>query len=128
MSGKADADHLTKAIIEAIINVHKVLGPGFMEGAYRNALEIELRDRGYKVEREKEIHLYYKTEPIGLHRLDLVVEDAVVLELKVAEALNKNHYAQIRAYLKASGINTGLLINFFGSKADYRRVNKSDPQ
>jgi GxxExxY protein len=128
MSGKADVDHLTKAIIEAVINVHKVLGPGFMEGAYRNALEIELRDRGYKVEREKEIHLYYKTEPIGLHRLDLVVEDAVVLELKVAKALNKNHYAQIRAYLKASGINTGLLINFFGSKADYRRVNKSDPQ
>jgi GxxExxY protein len=59
---------------------------------------------------------------VGRHRLDLVVEEAVVLELKAVEALNKNHYAQIRAYLFASGINTGLLVNFAGHKADYRRV------
>lgn len=126
MADKASADHLTRAIIEAVINVHNELGPGFMEGAYRNALEIEWRQRGIAVEREEEIHLFYKTEPTGVHRLDLVVEGSVDLELKAVEALNKNHYAQIRAYLKASGIGTGLLINFQRSKADYRRVTDSD--
>ncbi len=126
MSERPDTDRLTQAIIEAVINVHKLLGPGFLEGVYRSALEIELQDRGFRVEHEKEIHLYYKTQPVGLHRLDLVVDDEVVLELKAVEALNKNHYAQIRAYLKSSGIKTGLLINFHGSKADYRRVTLSD--
>ena len=117
-----DTDRLTGIIIESVIAVHRTLGSGFLESAYRNALEIELLDRSIKVEREKEIDLYYKNKPVGRHRLDLVVEEAVVLELKAVEALNKNHYAQIRAYLLASGISTGLLINFAGHKADYRRV------
>jgi GxxExxY protein len=117
-----ELDRLTEIVIESVITVHRTLGPGFLENAYRNALEIELLDRGMKVEREKEIDLYYKNKPVGRHWLDLVVEAAVVLELKAVEALNQNHYAQIRAYLFASGINTGLLINFAGHKADYRRV------
>ena len=75
-----------------------------------------------KVGREKEIDIFYKNKLVGRHRLDLVVERMVVLELKAVEALNKNHYAQIRAYLFASGISTGMLINFAGHKADYRRV------
>jgi GxxExxY protein len=93
-----------------------------LESAYRNALEIELLDLGMKVAREKEIDLYYKNKLVGRHRLDLIVEESVVLELKAVETLNQKHYAQIRAYLFASGIDTGLLINFSGHKADFRRV------
>jgi len=117
-----EIDRLTEVVIESVIAVHKTLGPGFLENVYRNALEIELLDRGMTVEREKEIDLYYKTKPVGRHRLDLVVEGSVVLELKAVESLNKSHYAQIRAYLAASGINVGLLINFAGHMADYRRI------
>ena len=122
MSDKAYVDSLTETIIESVIAVHRTLGPGFLESAYRNALEIELLDRSIKVTREKEIDLYYKNKPVGRHRLDLVVEESVVLELKAVETLNQKHCAQIRAYLVASGINTGLLINFSGHKADFRRV------
>ena len=124
MSGDRDIDGLTENVIESVIVVHRTLGPGFLESAYRNALEIELLDRGMKVEREKEIDLFYKNKRVGRHRLDLVVEEAVVLELKAVEALSKTHYAQIRAYLLASGINTGLLVNFAGNKADYRRIER----
>lgn len=120
-----DTNRLTEIVIESVIAVHRTLGPGFLESAYRNALEIELLDRGMKVEREKEIDLYYKNKPVGRHRLGLVVEEAVVLELKAVEALGKTHYAQIRAYLLASGISTGLLVNFAGHKADYRRIECS---
>ena len=88
-----NSDRLTEIVIESVISVHRTLGPGFLESTYRNALEIELLDRGMKVEREKEIDLFYKNKPVGRHRLDLVVEDAVILELKAVEALNKSHYA-----------------------------------
>ncbi len=117
-----ETDRLTEIVIESVIAVHRTLGPGFLESTYRNALEIELLDRGMKVEREKEIVLYYKNKPVGRHLLDLVLEEAVILELKAVEALNKNHYAQIRAYLSDSGKRTGLLVNFAVHKADYRRV------
>lgn len=127
MPGDHDTDRLTERIIESVIAVHRALGPGFLESAYRNALEIELLDRGMTVEREMEIDLYYKDKPVGRHRLDLVVNGSVVLELKAVEALNRNHYAQIRAYLVASRIGTGLLINFAGHRADYRRVTQNAP-
>jgi GxxExxY protein len=119
-----ETDRLTEIVIESVIAVHRTLGPGFLESAYRNALEIELLDRGMKVEREKEIDLYYKNKPVRRHRLDLVVEEAAVLELKAVEVFNNTHYAQIRAYLLASGTSTGLLVNFAGHKADYRRVER----
>jgi hypothetical protein len=90
-----ETDRLTEIVIESVIAVHRTLGPGFLESAYRNALEIELLDRGMKVEREKAV-----------------------------EAFNNTHYAQIRAYLLASGTSTGLLVNFAGHKADYRRVER----
>ena len=117
-------DRETDRLTESVIAVHRTLGPGFLESAYRNALEIELLDRGMKVEREKEIDLYYKNKPVRRHRLDLVVEEAAVLELKAVEAFNNTHYAQIRAYLLASGTSTGLLVNFAGHKADYRRIER----
>ena len=116
-------DSLTGQIINAIITVHQKLGPGFMENIYRNALTIELRKRGLDIKPEKEITVYYDGEIVGIHRLDILVEDAVVLELKTVETLHKSHYAQIRSYLKASGCKIGLLVNFAGETADFRRVD-----
>lgn len=117
-----EKDKLTKSIIECIINVHKTLGPGFLENIYRKSLCIELIRYGLKVEDEKEISVYYKNVEVGRHRLDILVENLVIVELKTVERLSKTHYAQIKSYLKACNLKTGLLVNFFGEKADYRRV------
>ena len=108
---------------KCIIKVHQTLGPGFLESIYRRALVYELRRNGMSVEEEKELTIYYEDHEVGRHRLDLVVVDQVVLELKTVEALNKAHYAQLRSYLKASGLKVGFLVNFAKEKADFRRVD-----
>ena len=113
---------LTERIIEGIIRVHSTLGPGFLEGVYRNALVLEFVDKGLKVEPEKTTNVYYKGRPVGTHRLDMLVEGQVVVELKTVEKLTAAHYAQIRSYLKAAGLTGGLLVNFATEKADFRRV------
>ncbi len=119
---KFAGEALTKAIIEAIIKVHQTLGPGFLESIYRNALIIELAARGLSGESERQITVYYEGKPVGRHVLDVVVNEEVVLELKAVDELCAAHYAQLRSYLKASGIKTGLLVNFGSEKADFRRV------
>lgn len=117
-------DTLTEQIIEGIIAVHAELGPGFLESIYRNALQIELRSQGLKIEHEKEVRVFYRHTEVGIHRLDLLVEGKVIVELKTVEGLSRAHYAQLRSYLKAVGCSTGLLVNFAGDKADYRRVER----
>lgn len=117
-----DNHKLTGVILSAVIHVHQVLGPGFLEKIYRRALLIELRKRGLKVEVEKHVIINYEGQVIGRHILDLIVEDRVVIELKTVETLSKAHYAQLRSYLKASSLTAGLLINFAGERADFRRV------
>ena len=116
-------DTLTGRIISAIITVHQELGPGFLENIYRNALTIQLRKQGIDVEAEKTVIVYYDGEEVGRHRLDILVDNAVVLELKTVENLGKAHHAQLRSYLKASGCKTGLLVNFAGETADFRRID-----
>lgn len=115
-------DRLTSAIIACIIRVHQVLGPGFLESIYRGALVIELRIQGFTVEIEKEIEVYYNNEIVGRHRLDIIVNNRVIVELKTVESLSKAHYAQVRSYLKASGLRIALLVNFATPSADFRRV------
>jgi GxxExxY protein len=105
-----------------VIRVHAVLGPGFLEGIYRRALMVELRNRRLGVEAEREIVIYYEEHEIGRHRLDLLVGRTLVLELKAVESLCSAHYAQVRSYLKATGLKRALLINFSAPHADYRRV------
>ena len=122
MNAVYEEEKLTQKVIECIIEVHKTLGPGFIEGIYKNAMILELISHGLKVEREKPISVKYKGKIVGKQKLDVVVENTVVLELKTVEALSKAHYAQLRSYLKASKIPIGLLVNFADSKADYRRV------
>ena len=115
-------DKLTERIIYCIIQVHQTLGPGFLENIYRRALLLELWKHDLATEVEKEILIYYDGHEVGRHKLDLIVERKVILELKAVEALNKAHYAQVRSYLKATRIPLALLINFSADRADFRRV------
>jgi GxxExxY protein len=103
---------LTERIIGAAIAVHREIGPGFKESIYQNALQIELRARGMTVDSERRIIVAYREIEVGRHRLDLVVNDLIVLENKRVEALLDRHLAQLRSYLKASGLKHGLLFNF----------------
>ena len=113
---------LSYRIMGAIFEVHKRLGPGFLESVYQKALIEELSGRGMDVETEKIIGLTYKDKKIGTHRLDLVIEDKVVVELKTAESFSIHHKAQLTSYLKASGYKLGILVNFSKAKVEYRRV------
>ena len=114
---------ITELIIECIINVHKALGPGFLESVYRRALVVELKCAHLSVEVEKEVVIFYKEQEIGRHRLDLVVENQIIVELKTVEDLSRAHYAQVRSYLKATGLSKALLVNFSKDKADFRRID-----
>jgi len=113
---------LSYQIMGAIFEVHKELGPGFLESIYEKALIEELPSRGMKVETQKFIDLIYKNKKIGTHRLDLVIEDKVVVELKAVESFSIHHKAQLTSYLKASGYKLGILVNFSKAKVEYRRV------
>ena len=113
---------LSYQIMGAIFEVHKELGPGFLESIYEKALIEELSSRGMKVETKKFIDLIYKNKRIGTHRLDLVIEDKVVVDLKAVESFSIHHKAQLTSYLKASGYKLGILVNFSKAKVEYRRV------
>ena len=115
-------DVLTQTILQCIITVHQTLGPGFLEIIYHRALVIELIGHELTVETEKEIVIYYQGQEVDQHRLDILVENKVIIELKTVEELSKAHYAQLRSYLKATGVKVGLLVNFAKEKADFRRV------
>ena len=116
-------DDLINRIIKCIIQVHKTLGPGFLEKIYRNCLLIELQNNTIHAENEKKIKIYYHNNEVGTHRLDILVENEVIVELKTVESLNKTHYAQIKSYLRATNLKTGILVNFSLEKADFRRIN-----
>jgi len=104
---------LTGRVIEAAIEVHRNLGPGLIESVYETCLCHELRERNIGFERQKEIPLIYKGICLeSVCRLDLVVEEKVIIELKSVDQLHPVHEAQLLTYLKLSGITTGLLVNF----------------
>jgi GxxExxY protein len=105
-------DELAHAVIGPAIEVHRQLGPGFLEGIYEEALCLELSDAGISFERQKEIGIVYKGRSIGKHRLDLLVGGSLIVELKTVEALADIHKAQAISYLKATRLTLGLLINF----------------
>ncbi len=113
---------LSYQIMGAVFEVHKKLGPGFLESVYQKAIIEELSGRGMNVETERVIDLIYKDKKIGAHRLDLVIEDKVVVELKTVEGFSIHHKAQLTSYLKASGYKLGILVNFSKAKVEYRRV------
>jgi len=93
--------NLIYRVIGCMIEVHKQLGPGFLEKVYRRSLSIELENQGISFQAEKVIELQYKGKSVGTHRLDLLVEEELVIELKTVDELHKKHYAQVRSYLKS---------------------------
>ncbi len=103
---------LTERIIGCAIKVHRALGPGYLEVIYENALAFELSRCGLGVDRQRVVKVLYEGVEVGEHRIDLVVEGRVVLELKAVERLNDKHAAQVISTLRASGLKVGLLINF----------------
>jgi GxxExxY protein len=117
---------LTYAIIGAAMEVHRELGPGFLESIYQKAMESELRRRAIAFEAQKRIGVSYKGEVLAEHVLDLVVDDKVVVELKAAKELVPEHEAQILSYLKASGLIVGLLINFAKPSLEHKRILLKD--
>lgn len=105
-------DELTKLIIGLAFKVHNKLGPGYLEKVYENALRIELCKSGLTVKQQNPISVYYGDEIIGDFVVDLLVEDRLIIEVKAITKLNKQHEVQLVNYLTATGVNTGLLINF----------------
>jgi len=108
----ADINHLTESIIGCAIEVHRQLGPGLLEGTYEEALCIELDDAGWKLQRQLMVPVIYKGRRIGEYRLDLLVEDLVVVEIKSVERFDPIFEAQVLTYLRVTGKKVGLLINF----------------
>ena len=115
---------LTDRILAAAIRVHKDLGPGFLEVLYEEALAIELGSSDISFERQKPIPILYRGRVIGEHRLDLLVDGKVVIELKAISALEDIHFAIVRSYLKATNLDDGLLLNFATVKLTVKRVGR----
>lgn len=108
----AKIDALAHAVIGAAIDVHRTLGPGFLEDVYARALGIELRSRRIPFEPKKRVRVSYKGELVGEGELDILVDGCLIVELKAVQTLAAVHTAQVIAYLKATGLTLGLLINF----------------
>jgi len=117
-----ESEKLTSKIIECAITVHKKLGPGFLESIYQTALPMELSKEGLKIEAQKEIKVFYDGKEIGLHRLDLLIEGQVIVELKTVKEFNDSHTAQLFSYLKATDLRVGLLLNFANAVLKIKRV------
>ena len=113
MTDRGELNELSRRIIGAAIDVHRALGPGLLETAYEACLEYELSQRGMFVERQKQLPIVYKKVVVdAAFRLDLVVDKRVIVELKAVEQVYPIHKAQLLTYLKLSGLELGLLINF----------------
>ena len=108
-----DENEISKLIIGCAIEVHKVLGPGLLESAYEECLFYELRASGLRVEKQKPLPVVYKEVKLEAgYRIDLLVENKVIVEIKSVEAINDVHKAQVLTYLKLSDCKLGLLVNF----------------
>lgn len=111
---------LTERIIKAFYDVYNELGSGFLEKVYQNSLYLELKNRGFFVEPQKQIKVYYKNQQVGIYYADLIINEVIILELKAAEQLVEDNEFQLINYLKATNIEVGLLLNF-GLKPEFKR-------
>lgn len=112
---------LSESILKVFYEVYNELGYGFLEKVYQNAMYLELKSQGFKVEAQKQIKVYYKNELVGDFFADLLIDDVIILELKACDNLVKAHYTQTLNYLKATNIEIGLLLNF-GEKPEIKRL------
>src|SRR4051794_25002254 len=112
---------ITEQIVGAAFEVHSILGNGFLERVYQRAMQVELRLRGLKAELESKITVMFKGDVVGDYEADLLVEDRVIVELKVAKEYQPADEAQLLNELKATGIKVGLLINFGRTRVEFKR-------
>lgn len=112
----------TGRVIGAAIEVHRTLGPGFLEAVYEGALAVELARRGISFVRQLNVPIRYQGVEVGEHVLDLLVDDQIVVELKAARRLDDIHFVILRSYLKATGREHGLLLNFATTSLEIKRV------
>jgi GxxExxY protein len=119
---RAELDQITRAIIGAAQVVSSRLGPGFLEKVYENALAVELRRRALRVDQQRPVHVRYGEEIVGEYVTDLLVEGAVIVEVKAVAALCEIHHAQCLNYLRATGHRACLLMNFGHSHMRFRRI------
>jgi GxxExxY protein len=122
--GELGNRELSGRVIDAATAVHRTLGPGFIESVYENALCVELLRRGIAFERQKSLPIVYEGEKVGEHRLDLLVEGRLVVELKAVKALEDVFFAVGRSYLKAAGVEDGLLLNFASMPLTVKRIGR----
>jgi GxxExxY protein len=117
-------DELTGKILAACFEVSNELGAGFLESVYQNALAIALRDKGLTVKVEEPLTVTFRSQAVGQFYADFLVEDRVIVEIKAVTTLAEAHKAQIINYLRATGIEVGLLVNFGNPKLEYRRFTR----
>ena len=123
-----DINEITYEINGAVFEINRVLGSGFLEKVYQNALMVELKSRGLKAESQVPIKVFYKDNVVGEYITDILVEEKVIVELKAVESLDRIHEAQLLNYLKATGIQLGLLVNFKHPKAEIKRMVLDFPE
>lgn len=114
-------EDITNRIICAFYNVYNTLGHGFLEKVYENALAIELRKNGLHLSQQESVKVFYESEQVGDYYADIIVNGLVILELKAADNLKNEHFAQLSNYLKATDKEVGLLLNF-GKKPEFKRI------
>jgi len=115
-------EELSFQVISAVFEVHNVLGSGFLEKVYENALLREFGIRNIPVEIQKEICVSYKGGDVGIYYADLLVDGKIIIELKAVDKLGRLHEAQLLNYLKATGIKLGYLINMASKSVEYKRL------
>ncbi len=103
---------LMSIVKEAACNIYKELGAGYNEPIYEEAMAIEFRNRGIAYEVEKNTEIFYKGEKVGIHRLDFILEEKLVVELKAQSSFTASHEGQTRSYLKTLNLTNGILVNF----------------
>jgi GxxExxY protein len=117
---------LTKSIIGIYYDVYNEMGHGFLEKVYQNAMIVELQSRGFEIESQKRINVYYKQTIVGEYIPDIIVNNSVIVELKCVEYINESHQAQLINYLKSTECEVGLLLNFGNDPQFLRKIYTND--
>lgn len=115
--------HLTKSILKCCFEVINTLGTGFLESVYKNSLQIALLDSGLKADPDRGFEVVFRGRKVGIFVPDLIVENAVIIELKTCEYLLAAHQAQLINYLAVTDVQVGLLVNFGKKRLEYKRVH-----
>jgi len=115
-------EQISAEIIGAALAVHKELGPGFVESIYHAAMRVSLAHGSIPFESQFPVDVYFEGDVVGRARIDLVVANQVILELKAVESLRDVHFVQLKSYLRATGLRVGLLFNFNASTLTIKRI------